>query len=105
MFNMWVGSGRLTKEIELQFTASGKALAKGSIAVNRKLPNGNEKTLFLDFTAWEKQAEILVNHTTKASRLLLKGRLEQDTWEKDGKKHSKILLVVEDFQFLDKKEV
>jgi len=102
-FNLWVGSGRLTRDIELQYTSTGKAIGKGAIAVNRK-QGDTEKTLFLDFDVWEKAAEILTEHTKKGSNLLLKGRLDMDTWEKDGKKGSKIYLVVEDFQFLDKKE-
>ena len=103
-FNMYVCTGRLTKDIELQHTQSGKAIGKGSIAINRKFGEV-EKTTFMDFDAWENKGEILAEHTKKGSKVLLKGRLEQDFWEKDGKKFSKISMVVEDFQFLDKKEV
>ena len=102
-FNLYVCTGRLTRDIELHYTGTGKAVGKGSIAVNRKAGEG-EKTAFVDFDVWEKQAEILAEYSKKGSKLLLKGRLEQDTWEKDGKKFSKLLMVVEDFQFLDKKE-
>lgn len=103
-FNLWVGSGRLTKDIELVSTQSGKTIGKGSIAVNRK-HGESEKTLFLDFDVWDRAAEILAQYTKKGSSVLLKGRLEQDVWKKDGKKNYKIYLVVEDFQFLDKKDM
>ena len=102
-FNSFICTGRLTKDIELIYTQNGKAVGKGSIAVNRKFKEV-EKTIFLDFDIWEKQAEILTEYTKKGSKILLKGRLEQDSWEKDGKKFQKIFLTVEDFQLLDKKE-
>lgn len=102
-FNSYVCTGRLTRDIELHTTSGGKAIGKGAVAINRNVGE-EEKTVFLDFTAWEKKAETLAEYTSKGSRLILRGRLEQDSWEKDGKKFSKILLVVEDFQFLDKKE-
>lgn len=102
-FNLYVCTGRLTRDIELRYLPSGKAIGKGSVAINRKVGEG-EKTVFLDFDVWEKAAEILTEYSKKGSKLLLKGRLEQDTWEKDGKKFQKVFLTVEDFQLLDKKE-
>ncbi len=102
-FNSYVCTGRLTRDIELHHTQTGKAVGKGAIAINRTVGEV-EKTTFMDFDAWERKAEILAEHTQKGSKLLLRGRLEQDSWEKDGKKFSKISMVVEDFQFLDKKE-
>lgn len=102
-FNLYICTGRLTRDIELHYTQSGKAIGKGAVAVNKKYGD-KEKTAFIDFNVWEKQAEVLAEYSKKGSKLLLKGRLEQDTWEKDGKKFSKVFMVVEDFQFLDKKE-
>lgn len=101
--NIFVCTGRLTKDLELRYTPNGKAVAQSSIAINRKFKD-QEKTTFVDFTVWDKGAEIISEYTKQGSKVLLKGRLEQDTWEKDGKKFSKLFLVVEDFQFLDKKE-
>lgn len=96
-------TGRLTKDLELSFTPTGKAIGKSSLAVNRKFGE-TEKTVFIDFVVWEKLATILAEYTQKGSQLLVIGRLEQDFWEKDDKKFSKIFLNVEDFKFLDKKE-
>jgi len=101
--NDFKATGRLTRDIELSYTPSGKAVGKGSIAINRKYGE-TEKTTFVDFTVWEKAAEIMTEYTKKGSQLLLCGRIEQDTWEKDGKKFSKLFMVVEDFKFLDKKD-
>lgn len=96
-------TGRLTRDLELSYTPSQKAIGKGSVAINRKF-NDVEKTTFVDFVVWEKAAEIMAQYTQKGSQLLLCGRFEQDSWEKDGKKYSKLILTVEDFKFLDKKD-
>lgn len=101
--NRVVLTGRLTRDIELSYTANNKAIGKGSLAVNRKFSD-KETVCYVDFTLWEKSAEIMSEYTKKGSSVLVEGRLEQDTWEKDGKKFSKLYLTVEDFKFLDKKE-
>jgi single-strand DNA-binding protein len=101
--NLVVVSGRLTKPLELKELAGDKYLAVGSIALNRKYKDV-EKTTFLDIKVWDKSGENLTKYTKKGSRVNLQGRLEQETWEKDGKNFSKIVMVVEDFQLLDKRD-
>ena len=53
--NKVILSGNLTRDVELKFTASGKGLARMSIAVQR--PFAKDKADFFNLVAWEKQAE------------------------------------------------
>ena len=92
--------GRITKDIELATTTSGKNIANFSLAVDK----GNDQASFFDITAWEKTAEILSQYTRKGSKVLIQGRLDQQTWEKDGKKNSKVVVIAYDVTLLDPKQ-
>ncbi len=104
-FNKVLLMGNLTRDVELRHTQSGMALAKFGMAINRKWSqNGEQKesTCFVDLTAWGRQAELLSQYVKKGSQLFVEGRLEYSTWEsqEDGKKRSKLEVVVENFQFM-----
>ncbi|HLG26738.1 MAG TPA: single-stranded DNA-binding protein [Paenisporosarcina sp.] len=81
-------SGNLGKEIELRYTPSGKAVAKGSLAVkgSYKDSSGEYPTNWINFIAWGKVAEILTNFTKKGDKLVLSGEIITGSYEKDGKK-------------------
>lgn len=99
--------GHFTRDPELKYTGKGTALANGAIAVNRHWTGESgekkEEVAFVDFTAWSKQAETLCQYTAKGSCVMLEGYLRYEQWEKDDEKRSKLVLVVENFQFLDYK--
>ena len=91
--------GRLTRDAELRSTSSGKNVTEFSLAVDK----GNDQAAFFDVVAWEKTAELVAQYTQKGSKVLVQGRLDQQTWEKDGKKNSKVVVVAFDITFLDAK--
>jgi len=94
-------TGRLTKDPELKSTTTGKNVVSFSVAVNG-YKEGD--TSFIDVTAWEKTAELVANHFSKGSRILLQGQLQQRTWDKDGQKHSKIEINAREIVFIDPKK-
>ena len=98
-YNKIMLMGNLTRDMELRYTQSGTPYAQGGMAVNRKWKD-KEETCFVDFTAFGKQAEVLCEYVRKGSPLFIEGRLQLDTWEKDGQKRSKHKVIVEGFQFL-----
>lgn len=103
-FNRVILVGNLTRDPELRYTPAGKAVTELGLAVNdrRKGPNGDwiEETTFVDVTLWERQAEIASEYLSKGAPVLIEGRLKLDTWEKDGKKNSKLRVVGEKMQLL-----
>jgi len=95
--------GRLTRDAELRYTASGTALCNFSIAVNRRVKKGEQwldEASFFDLTLWDKQAENLNKYLVKGTQIAVQGELRQDRWEKDGQKFSKIQVFVENLQLL-----
>lgn len=96
--------GNVTRDPELKYIANGSAVTDIGLAVNdrRKTASGEwvEETTFVDVTLWGRTAEVAGEYVTKGSPLLIEGRLKLDTWEKDGKKNSKLRVVCERMQLL-----
>lgn len=89
--------GNVTRDPELRYISNGTAVTEVGLAINdrRKSASGEwiEETTFVDITLWGRTAEIAGEYVTKGSPLLVEGRLKLDTWEKDGKKNSKLRVV------------
>ncbi len=79
--------GRLTKDIEIRTTQSGKKVGSFSIAVDDGKKDGVRQAQFFNCTAWERTAEIMESYTTKGVRVCVVGRLQNRSWDKpDGTK-------------------
>lgn len=102
MYNRVILVGNLTRDPETRFTQNGTAVANFGIATNRKYGD-KEETFFGEVTAWGKLAETCGQYISKGSKVLIDGRLSTETWEKDGKSHSKTRIVAENVRFMDSK--
>jgi single-strand DNA-binding protein len=99
--NQVILMGRLTADPEQRTTSTGKVIASFSIAVDRG--GQDDAADFFNVTAWEKLAELVVKYLGKGRRVLVQGRLRQDSWDdkETGKKRSKVEVVATDVTFLD----
>ena len=94
--------GNVTRDPELRYTASGQAMAKFGLAVNRRWQNRQtqaweEATSFFDIVAWREMAENIGESVQKGSRVLVTGRLEQRSWEsQEGDKRSTVEVVADE---------
>lgn len=100
--------GNLTRDPELRYIPSGKAVASFSVAVNRsyKDPSGEKKedVSFINVVVWGKLAEICGEYLTKGRPVMVEGRLKSSSWEaQDGQKRSKLEVVASDVQFMGTK--
>src|SRR5690606_35103606 len=94
--------GRLTKDAEERHTASGKAVANFTLAVDR--PFSKNETDFINVVAWNKTAEIVTQYTGKGSQVGVTGRLQVRNYENNEGKRVYITEVVADtVKLLDKK--
>lgn len=100
--------GRLTRDPELRYTPSGAAVCSFTLANGRTFTQSGEKkeqTSFIDCVAWQKTGEIIAEYCKKGHRIAVEGRLQQRSWDdQDGKKRSKIEVVIDNFQFLESKQ-
>jgi single-strand DNA-binding protein len=99
--NQVILMGRLVRDPEQRTTTTGKTIASFSIAVDR---GGQEDAAdFFNVTAWEKLGDLVIQYLAKGRRVLVQGRLRQDSWDdkETGKKQSRIEVVATDVTFLD----
>ncbi|BAD42301.1 single-stranded DNA-binding protein [Symbiobacterium thermophilum] len=104
MLNSVVLIGRLTKDPELRYTPSGKAVATLRLAVDRGTVNqqGERETDFIDIVVWEKQAETVANYLQKGRLVAVQGRLQiRQYTTQDGQKREKAEVVATTVRFLD----
>lgn len=96
MFNI-VAIGTIGR-IEVKALSTGIMIAEGSIASNRQV-KGEKQTDWLNFKAFGKTAETLGNYVKVGDQAIFAGSLQTESWEKDGQKQSKTIMVVERFEF------
>ena len=98
--------GRLTRDIserDLAYTTGGTARLNLSIAVNRsEKRNGawQDKVSYFDATVWGKTAENIRPYLHKGKQIAIDGYLDQQRWEKDGQKFSKVVIIADSVQLL-----
>ena len=92
--------GRLTKNVELRKTNSGKDVVSATIAVQRD----KEHTDFIPIVVWDNNATYLAKYAEKGTRIALTGQLQSREYESTGKKQY-VLEVVGRVEILfDKKD-
>jgi len=99
--------GNLTRDPEMKFTPSGKAVCSLSIANNRVYTKNAEKVTevsYFDVDVWGQAAENCAKYLLKGSGIIIEGRLRQDRWEKDGKTNSRVRITANAVHFLPKKQ-
>ena len=98
--------GNLTRDPELRYTSSGRAVCNISIANNRVYSKNGEKVTevsYFDVEVWGVIAENCAKYLTKGSGIIAEGRLRQDRWEKDGKTQSRVRIAANNVHFLARK--
>jgi single-strand DNA-binding protein len=68
------GNGRLTRDVELRSTRSGRSVATISVASDRR--DRQAPALFVDLIVWERQAEAAAEHLVKGQAVSFSGRFE-----------------------------
>jgi single-strand DNA-binding protein len=94
--------GNLVDDPELRFTPSGVAVAKFRIASTPRTfdKQANEwkdgESLFLTCNVWRQPAENVAESLQKGMRVIVQGRLQQRSYEKDGQKRTVFEVEVEE---------
>ena len=106
MINNVVLTGRVTKDIELKVTQTGKSVCSFSLAVERKfVQNGEKVTDFINCQLWGKSAETLEKYGKKGMLIGIEGRLQTRKYtNQQGQTVYVTEVVAESFTFLEKKQ-
>lgn len=106
MINNVVLVGRITKDIDLRMSDSGKAYTTFSLAVNRafKGQDGQQQADFISCKAFNKQAENLARYCGKGSLIAVVGSIQVSNFQgKDGNTIYRTEVIANNIQFLDTK--
>jgi len=97
--------GRLTNTPELKNTQSGTGYTRFSIAVDRRVKQGEEKQAdFIDIVAWSKTAEFICKYFTKGKRIALNGSIRTGSYTaQDGTKKRTFEVWCDNVEFCDSK--
>lgn len=91
-------TGRLTRDSELKYSQGGSAIARFTLASNRRVKgsdgNWNEEVSFFDCTMFGKRAEGVNQYLNKGQQVAINGELRQNRWEQDGQNRSKVEVIV-----------
>jgi single-strand DNA-binding protein len=105
-FNQAIVMGNLTRDPELRTTPSGQSVASFAVATNRSWVDGSgerkEVAEFHEIVAWGKLGELANQYLSKGRKVMVVGRLQTQSWEKDGVKRQRTEIVASDVNFLDR---
>lgn len=79
--------GNVGRDPDVQTTGGGIRVAHLSLATSRRIPrNGrvDERTDWHRLTLWDRLADLADEHIRKGDRLYVEGRIEYDSYERDG---------------------
>lgn len=106
MLNRIVLIGRLTKDPELRYTQSGKAVCAFTLAVDRPYvgADGNKETDFINIVVWNKTAENCAQYLAKGKLAAVDGRLQIRSYDgQDGQRRYVTEVIADNVRFLSPK--
>ena len=101
-FNKVILMGNLTRDPEMRVTGGGMSVGTFTLAINNRVRGNDEKedVSFIDCVSFGKQADFVKEYLGKGMPILLEGRLQQNRWEQEGQKRSKIEVIVQTLTFV-----
>lgn len=105
-FNQAIIMGNLTRDPELRSTPGGQSVASFAVATNRvwnsQSGERQEAVDFHEVVAWGKLGELASQYLSKGRKVMVVGRLQTQSWEKDGVKRQRTEIIASDINFLDR---
>lgn len=93
-------TGRLTKDPEIRYTDSKKAVCSFTLAIDDgRDSEGKKKAQFIPCVAWNKTAELIDQHFTKGKPLTVTGRITVRPYDKNGERRYMTEVVCNGIEF------
>ena len=97
--------GRLTAKPELKYTNSNVEVSKFTVAVDRRVKEGQKEADFINCVAWRKTAELITKYFDKGNQIGLEGHIQTGSYEaEDGTKRYTTDVVVDGITFIGSKK-
>ena len=97
--------GRTTRDPDVRYGDNQKAVARFSLAVDRRFIRDEDPTAdFFNCTAFGKIAEVVEKYVTKGTKLIITGRIQNDNYtNKDGQMVYSVQILVDELEFAESK--
>ena len=101
--------GRLTRDPDVRYSSgdSAMAISRFTIAVDRRVrrsegvDNGQQTADFIGCVAFGRQGEFVEKYLRKGTKVVLEGRIQTGSYEKDGKRVYTTDVVAENLEFAE----
>ena len=99
--------GRLTRDPEVRYTSSNRAVCQFTVAIDRPFTNqqtGQREADFINVVVWDKRAENVGKYMSKGRLVAVEGRIQTRSYDNnEGKRVYVTEVVAENVQFLESK--
>ena len=89
-------SGRITRDAETKALRDDMSITSFTIAVDTGFGD-KKRTEFISVKAFKKDA--LAPYLLKGKPVMVAGEYQEEKWEKDGQKHSRVVILARDIEF------
>ena len=100
--------GNLGRDVELKYSQNGTAVGRMAVATSDSWTDAQgqkqEKTEWHNVTVFQKLAENCEKYLKKGSKVYVEGKLQTDSYDKEGQTHYSTKIIANVVQFLDSKE-
>ena len=107
-FNQVILMGNLTRDPKVAFLPNQTPVVEFGMAVNRKWKKEDgsygEEVLYIECVVYGRRAEVINDNFQKGKPIFVQGRLKLEQWQKDDVTHSRIRVVVDNFEYVDSKQ-
>jgi single-strand DNA-binding protein len=105
MYNKAFLIGRLTRDPEQRNTPAGVAVTRFSLAINRPVKSkaGESEADFFRVVAWRRLAEVCGEFLKKGMLVAIEGRLQLDSYERNGETVATAEIVADNMQMLERR--
>lgn len=101
--NLVIETGRLTRDPEVRYKGD-LAIARYTLAVNRsRRQEGQPEADFINCVAFGKSGEFAEKYLRKGLKIQIRGRLQTDSYEKDGHRVYTTDVIVDEHEFMESK--
>ena len=97
--------GRLTRDPELRYTSSNRAVCQFTVAIDRPFTNqasGQREADFINVVAWDRTGENVGKYMTKGRLIAVEGRIQTRNYDNnEGRKVYVTEVIASNVQFLE----
>jgi single-strand DNA-binding protein len=107
MLNKVMLIGNVGQDLDIRFLPSGDQITNLTLATSRRWKDKNgerqEETTWHNVTMFGSLAKIASEYVKKGSKIYIEGRIKNESWEKDGEKKYRTVIIAETMHMLDRK--